>query len=102
MVAAMKKMVVQYPNSYSYWAQTFSQMATGFSELVSVGPNAQMAIPRLLAKFLPHHLILFTLNESSAFPLSIGKQSIDNQYYICKNHTCSAPVNELDEFLAII
>ena len=102
MVAAMKKMVVQYPNSYSYWAQTFSQMATGFSELVSVGPNAQKAIPSLLAKFLPHHLILFTLNESSAFPLSIGKQSIDNQYYICKNHTCSAPVNELDEFLAII
>jgi len=102
MMAAMKKMFLQYPNSYSYWAQTFSQMAAGFSELVSIGPNTQKAIPSLLAKFLPHHLILFTHEESSTLPLSIGKQSIDNQYYICKNHTCSAPIKTLNEFLAII
>ena len=102
MIENMKKMILQYPNSHSYWAQSFFQLAAGFTELVSVSPQASQAIPSVLAKFLPHHLILFTPKESAAIGLTIGKQSIDNQYFICKNKTCSAPINELEHFLAKI
>ena len=95
-------MMLQYPNSYSYWAQSFSQLAAGVTELVSVGLNAPKAIPSVLAKFLPHHLILFTEKEDENIIMTIGKQNIDNQYFICKNNTCSEPIGHLDEFLANI
>ena len=95
-------MILQYPNAYSYWAQSFCQLAAGFTELVSVGPKAPQAIPLVIAKFLPHHLIVFTTKESAAIGLTIGKQNIDNQYFICKNKTCSAPIRELELFLANI
>ena len=102
MISNMKKMMLQYPNSYSYWAQSFSQLAAGVTELVSVGLNAPKAIPSVLAKFLPHHLILFTEKEDENIIMTIGKQNIDNQYFICKNNTCSEPIGHLDEFLANI
>ncbi len=102
MIAQMKKMILQYPNSYSYWAQSFSQWAAGFKELVAVGPEAPKVIPLVLAKFLPHHLILFTQQEDENILMTIGKQNTDNQYFICMNKTCSEPIGQLNEFLAII
>ena len=102
MLASMKKMILQYPTSHSYWAQSFSQWAEGSTELVAVGAHAALALPMVLTKFLPHHLILFTPTASSDIILTIGKQKVDNQYFICKNKTCSAPMNQLNEFLAII
>jgi len=102
MIATMQKMILQYPNSHSYWAQTFAQMINGFTELVAVGMNVPKDLHRILSKFLPHHLILFTTAEDQAIALTKGKQSIDNQYYICKNYSCSPPFNELNEYLALI
>ena len=101
-IAQMKKMILHYPNSYSYWAQSFSQWAAGFKELVAVGPEAPKVIPLVLAKFLPHHLILFTQQEDENILMTIGKQNTDNQYFICMNKTCSEPIGQLNEFLAII
>ena len=102
MISHMKKMMLQYPNSYSYWAQSFSQLAAGCTELVSVGSHITKDIPLVLAKFLPCHLILFTETEVENIVMTIGKQTIDNQYFICKNNTCSEPIGHLNEFLAII
>ena len=102
MVSAMKKMILQYPNSYSYWAQSFSQMAVGMVELVCVGEKALNGLERVLSKFLPHHLILFTTKEAEAILMTKGKQNIDNQYFICQNKQCLAPIMELNEFLANI
>ena len=102
MVSAMKKMILQYPNSYSYWAQSFSQMAMGMVELVCVGEKALNGLERVLSKFLPHHLILFTTKEAEAILMTKGKQNIDNQYFICQNKQCLAPIMELNEFLANI
>ncbi len=102
MVSAMKKMILQHPNSYSYWAQCFTQMAVGMVELVCVGEKALIGLERVLSKFLPHHLILFTTKEAEVVLLTKGKQSVDNQYYICQNKRCLPPIMELNEFLANI
>jgi uncharacterized protein YyaL (SSP411 family) len=102
MIRSMRKFILQYPSSFGYWAQTFFTMKAGLSELVGIGPNVLENLDIVNSRFLPDYLILFLNKIDPNLPLSIGKQSIDNQYFICKNETCSAPLNSIEHILAII
>jgi uncharacterized protein YyaL (SSP411 family) len=55
-----------------------------------------------LKRYLPHVLPLWLEQEEPIFPLSFGKKNADNQYFICKNKTCSLPTQQIEEILAII
>jgi len=102
MLSSMHHMLVQYPSSFGYWAQSFFQMAYGLTELVGIGNGVNQNLTPILKTFLPHILPLWLDQEDPAFPLSIGKKSIDNQYFICKNKTCSYPTANLEDILANI
>jgi uncharacterized protein YyaL (SSP411 family) len=41
-------------------------------------------------------------SEDSNFPTTFGKQGAGNQYFICKNKTCSPPYEEIEGILAKI
>jgi len=102
MMKSMRKIIMQYPSSYCYWAQSFSIMAEGFQCLVSVGPTANQGITKALSMFLPQKMLLFTAKAMPVIPMLLGKESVDNQYFRCQNKTCSAPFSSLSEFLANI
>jgi uncharacterized protein YyaL (SSP411 family) len=102
MLASMHNMMIQYPSSFGYWAQSFFQMAYGLTEVVGIGNDVNKKLTPILQKFLPHILPLWLKQAESQFPLSRGKESIDNQYFICKNKTCSIPTDHLEGILAII
>ncbi len=102
MLCSMHSMLVQYPSSFGYWAQSFFQLAYGVTELVGVGNRVNKDLTPILKRFLPHVLTLWVDREDSQFPLSIGKQGVENQYFICKNKTCSLPTGHLEGILAII
>ena len=102
MIHEMRKMILSYPSSFSNWAQTFCMMAEGPIEVVAVGPNASTAIVSIISKFSPHKILLFTSTEEVEIPLTKGKKSIDNQYFVCKNRSCSAPMEQLSDILALI
>jgi uncharacterized protein YyaL (SSP411 family) len=102
MVGAMHKMILQYPSSFSIWAQTLTLHALGFTELVSIGSKAKNAIFEAQAPFLPLKMLLFTPTEDPNLILSVGKNSIDNQYFVCKNGTCSAPFLNINDYLTSI
>ena len=102
MAGIMRKMMLQYPSSFSVWAQAFSVMAVGFTELVGIGPSVQLSIPLVQKPFLPFKMMLFQPKSDPIFALSIGKQSTENQYFICNNGSCSAPVSNLVDYLANI
>jgi uncharacterized protein YyaL (SSP411 family) len=102
MLSSMHHMLVQYPSSFGYWAQSFFQMAYGLTELVGIGNGVNQNLTPILKTFLPHILPLWLDQEDPAFPLSIGKKAIDNQYFICKNKTCSYPTAKLEDILANI
>ena len=102
MISFMRKMILQYPSSFSVWAHTFSLIALGFTELVSVGPNAQKSILTVQASFLPFKMMLFTPKSDTNLALLTGKQVADNQYFICNNGTCSAPFSNMNVFLTTI
>lgn len=102
MIRSMRKLIIQYPSSFSYWAQTFFTMKAGLNQLVGIGPNVLDNLDIVNSRFLPDYLILFLNKFDPNFPLSIGKQTNDNQYFICKNETCSTPQNSIEHILAII
>jgi len=102
MMRSMRKLILQYPTAYSYWAQNFSIMTEGYASLVAVGPSVRIDIEKLISRFLPHKMLVFIPRSFSMIPLSLMKKNIDNQYFICKNKTCYPPVSNFSEFLAKI
>lgn len=102
MMRSMRKLILQYPTAYSYWAQSFSIMTEGYSSLVAVGPSVREEIEKLVSTFLPQKMLVFLPRYFSTIPMSLSKQSNDNQYFICKNKTCYPPVANFSEFLANI
>lgn len=102
MLLQMQKLIVQYPSSFSYWAQCMSWISSDVVEIVAIGPNVHTALKKVLSKFQPHKILVFSAKEDPSLPCTKGKYNIDNQYYICINKTCYPPKNELGAILALI
>ncbi len=102
MIHSMRPSLLQYPNSFGCWAQSFFQMSTGMIELVGVGPTVYESLPTLNAVFLPHSIRIMSQVEEDRIPLLKDKKCIDNQYFICKNKTCSQPKPHINLILANI
>ena len=101
MIHQMRKLIIQYPSSFSYWGQCFSWMAADAIELVAIGPKVHNSLKKVLSPFQPHKILVFSAQEDPSLASTIGKYSPDNQYYICVNKTC-LPANEvLDDILAL-
>ena len=102
MIHSIRPSLLQYPNSFGFWAQSFYQMSTGMIELVGVGPTVHESLPSLNAVFLPHAIRILSQDQEVQIPLLKDKKYTDNQYFICKNKTCSPPVSNIDGILANI
>jgi uncharacterized protein YyaL (SSP411 family) len=102
MIHSLRPTLLQYPGSFGYWAQSFYQMSTGMIELVGVGPTVHDSLPILNAVFLPHAIRILSQDQEEEIPLLKDKKYTDNQYFICKNNTCSPPVSDIEGILANI
>jgi hypothetical protein len=102
MVTAMRKMILQYPASFSIWAQSFMVLAMDFTVLIGVGSEVKKAIPSIMSPFLPLKMVLFTPKVDEQLVWTHGKELFENQYFMCKFGTCSPPVSNLVDYLAII
>ena len=102
MIHSIRPSLLQYPSSFGFWAQSFYQMSTGMIELVGVGPSVYESLPTLNAAFVPNSIRLMSQVQEDSIPLLKGKQVIDNQYFICKNNSCSAPMTNVELILANI
>jgi len=102
MIRSMRRVILQYPSSFGFWNQSFLLLAEGFKELVALGEQGEQNRPILLAKYLPLKILLFSKQFEPEIELLAGREGIENQYFICKNKSCSAPIAEWHEFLALI
>ena len=102
MMQSMRRSLLQYPSSFGHWAQSFFQMSVGMIELVGVGPTVHSSLPSLLAPFLPHSMLLTCQEKDEKIPLLKGKNCIDNQFFMCKNYSCSPAMPTVDLILANI
>jgi hypothetical protein len=77
-------------------------MSTGMTELVGVGPTVHESLPAFNARFLPNTIRISSQVQEDRIPLLKDKKCIDNQYFTCKNKTCSPPKSHIDLILANI
>jgi hypothetical protein len=98
----MRKSLIQYPGSFGCWAQSFYQMSVGLVELVGIGPTVHLDLPKLIAPFLPYSIRLTSRVQNDQIPLLKGKKSVENQYFMCKNQTCSSAMPSIELILAKI
>lgn len=102
MIHSIRPTLLQYPSSFGFWAQSFYQMSTGMIELVGVGPTVYESLSTLNAAFVPNAIRLMSQVQEDSIPLLKGKQWIENQFFICKNNSCSVPMANVDLILANI
>jgi len=102
MILSIRPTLLQYPGSFGFWIQSFYQMSTGLVELVGVGPTVNECLTVLNAPFLPHSIRILSQGQEDRIPLLRGKKGIDNQFFICKNNSCSSPLPHIDLILANI
>jgi uncharacterized protein YyaL (SSP411 family) len=102
MMYSMRPSLLQYPGSFGCWAQTFYQMSAGMTELVGVGPTVYESLHALNAPFLPNGIRITSQGIDDRIALLKDKKCIDNQYFICKNNSCSQPMPHVDLILANI
>ncbi|MFN5188882.1 MAG: thioredoxin domain-containing protein [Chitinophagia bacterium] len=102
MIHSIRPTLLQYPSSFGFWAQSFYQMSTGMIELVGVGPTVYESLSTLNAAFVPNSIRLMSQVQEDSIPLLKGKQCIENQFFICKKNSCSAPMSNVDLILANI
>ena len=77
-------------------------MTFGFTELISIGSNAQNDIMELQGLFLPFKMLLISDQYDASLSVLNGKQLYDNQYFICNQGACSVPYENLNDFLTKI
>jgi uncharacterized protein YyaL (SSP411 family) len=76
-------------------------MAADAIELVAVGPKVHNSLKKVLSRFQPHKILIFSAEEDLRLLSTNGKYSPDNQYYICINKTCLPANGELNDILAL-
>src|SRR5262249_5044909 len=86
MVSRLKAITSSEPGYASNWAILYAELATGLSEVVVVGPEAEAKRKELCKNFLPFSVIMGTTSQSS-LPLFEGKESVGGRtkIFVCYN-----------------
>lgn len=89
-----------YGSAYSNWAVLLLETIYGNYEIALTGPGGDKLRNQLDQHYIPNKLLLG--GTKSTLPLLENRITDRTQAYVCKNNTCSLPVEGIDELLALI
>lgn len=99
MVTSVQAKFGAYTSSYTNWMQVLGWMQQGFSQIVIVGKNTKEAFREFVATYIPNAIII-RLHTPSAIPLLADKaMHEETKIYVCKDYTCSLPVDTAEAAL---
>ncbi len=99
MLAVVQRELPIYGSSYSNWAQLFLQVACPFYQVVIVGNQAEAMRKELSSYFLPQ-ILLAGCEQTNSYPL-FKDRGVEGKtlFYVCKDGTCSLPVENIFQVL---
>ena len=89
-----------YPSAFSNWAILLLEEVVGFNEVALTGPDSLNNRIELDRSYIPNKITLGGLYEN--LPLLEGRVGLTNKVYVCKNKTCSLPVDTIPDLLKLI
>ena len=93
-------MIIEYPSSFSRWANTLVNYVHPIHEIAVVGPKYEDIANRINRMFIPNMLIMGSVGEEETkFALLEGKYAFEKTLiYVCKDYACKLPVDNMDDF----
>ncbi|GGG76564.1 thioredoxin [Parapedobacter pyrenivorans] len=92
--------ISSYGSAYSNWAIQLLEEVYGSFEIMLTGPGWQAMRKELDIHYLPNKMILG--GTKGSLPLLAGRIGNATRAYVCRNKTCSLPVEHTDELLQLI
>ena len=89
-----------YPSAFSNWAILVLDDVVGVNEIAITGPNIHTYREELDRTYLPNKVTLGGQEEN--LPLLKNRIGQTTQIYVCKNKTCSLPVDTISDALNLI
>jgi hypothetical protein len=99
--------ISRYPVMYSSLLRAALRRAAGPRECVVAVPDGAGEPPEevrtLWQRFLPDAIVAWSAGGKSSLVIASGKSSADGcaAYYVCREHTCSPPLLNVDEALGM-
>jgi uncharacterized protein len=93
MLASLGNAITRYPSSFANWACLLQEVVAGTSEIVVTGNNFAHLCDEILAKYIPHKVLMGAQRPIKDFPLFAEKELAGKTaIYCCRNYTCQQPV----------
>lgn len=89
-----------YGSAYSNWSIHLLEMSFGIWEIIISGTHSLSWRKELDEEYIPNKLTLG--GTKSTIPLLEHKVGLDSKSYLCKNKTCSLPMQSVAELLKLI
>ena len=103
MVSALGQAITKYPTSFGNWAALFQELITGTNEIAVMGVNNGEIVKEILAKYLPHKVLMSSDTMKNELPLLAGKEvTAPSSIYLCRNYTCQTPVKSISSLMSLI
>ncbi len=103
MLDAMKSSVIQFPLSFSGWAQALLHQTQPPVQIAVIGADASGKASKIREKFIPNSMVMATEQYDNNIPLFAGKQGQkESLIYLCENFVCHRPVVSLNELWELI
>lgn len=101
MLMQVKEEVVRATPWYSRWARVFLQVEQG-NEVAISGPQANEKLKEILRVYLPLSVIVSSEKSTDISLLKNRFLPDRTSFYVCRNQTCHAPVENLKEALLLL
>ena len=92
--------IKKYPSAFSNWGIQLLEEVFGLNEIALTGPASSKLREQLDHYYIPNKITLGGNLEN--LPLLKGRVTSTNKVYVCKNKTCSLPVDTIGDALNII
>ncbi|MFC6100910.1 thioredoxin domain-containing protein [Olivibacter domesticus] len=92
--------IKSYGSAYSNWSIRLLEEVYGFYEIAITGENSSLLRKTIDQYYLPNKVLLGGKMEN--LPLLSGRITGNDLIYVCKNNTCSLPVDNLEHFKKLI
>ena len=103
MAAGMQRVVTGYPGSFGVWATLYQALTYLIPEVVITGRTLGDIRSEFLRQMIPYRVFQTATQKNTQFPLLSDKPTRDiPQIFLCKNHSCQPPVNEVDTLVRLL
>jgi uncharacterized protein YyaL (SSP411 family) len=103
MAEAVRGVVTGYPGSFGIWATLFQALTYTIPEIVITAKRPEDARKEFLSQLIPYRVFQSSSKGSTHFPLLRDKSAGEEpRFFLCENHTCQPPVNELSTLIRLL